>query len=153
MKKVLRSAAAIGAAAAALVGIAGVADSSDRPVFLSEELGYEGCTPGFWKNHPNAWADTWLSPDASLEATFGVDLPGPDMTLLQALNQGGGGFTALGRHAVAGLLNARTAKVDYPYRSSDIIAMVQGAVASGDPTQAHEAFASSNELGCPTNGK
>ena len=153
MRKVLRTAAAAGAAVAALTVAATIVAANDRPLFLSETLGYEGCTPGFWKNHPAAWDGAFIGPDASLEATFGVDLPGDDLTLLAALRRGGGGFNALGRHAVAGMLSARTGEVDYPYYSFDVTTMVQEAAASGDPAAAHHDLASANELGCPTNGK
>ena len=154
MKKVLRTAVAAGCAVAALTGAAHIVQASDRPPFLAEELGYDGCTPGFWKNHPAAWAKTFgLGPEASLEATFNVDLPGPDITLLDALKRGGGGFDALGRHAVAGLLNARSVDVDYPLYSYDVVSRVQDAVATGDPEPAHLELANANELGCPTNGR
>jgi len=65
---------------------------------------YEGRTPGYWKNHLSAWVG--YSPNDSFEGKFGVDIAGPDVTLLQALQKGGGEFVALDRHAVAALLNA-----------------------------------------------
>lgn len=42
------------------------------------------------------------------------------MSLLDVLGQGGGGDKALGRHAVAALLNALSPSVDYPYTSAQV---------------------------------
>ncbi|MBW2504022.1 MAG: hypothetical protein JRE16_05570, partial [Deltaproteobacteria bacterium] len=67
----------------------------------------EGCTPGYWKqaHHFDSW--TGFEPDDSYEAVFGVSATCQDgLTLLEALKKGGGGECALGRHAVAALLNA-----------------------------------------------
>jgi len=41
------------------------------------------------------------------------------MTLLGALNLGGGGFQALARHGVAGLLSS--ASVQYPYSATQVL--------------------------------
>lgn len=119
--------------------------------------GGEGCTPGFWKQsqHSQAWIGTGYNPGDSFETVFGVPattFPG-DPTLLQVLGQGGGGMNALGRHAVAGLLNAAASDVDYSFTTAQVIAMVQDAVASGDFETAKTALADENESGCPIDGK
>ena len=66
---------------------------------VTEDL--EGCTPGYWKNtrmHYCEWDATPYGPDDDFDATFGTNYFNPDRTLLEALNAGGGGYDALGRH-------------------------------------------------------
>ncbi len=80
------------------------------------ERGGEGCTPGYWKNtrmHYCEWDAAGYSPDDDFDAMFGTNYFNPDRTLLEALNTGGGGYDALGRHAVAALLSASHADVNY----------------------------------------
>jgi hypothetical protein len=66
-----------------------------------------GCTPGYWKNHTNAWVT--YTPTMKVTAVWANAGTG-DMTLLQALD-GGGGDTLEGarlillRAAVAAILN------------------------------------------------
>jgi hypothetical protein len=97
----------------------------------------EGCTPGFWKNHLELWP---ISPDDDFDATFGVDLFDPDITLGQAVRLGGGGVRKLARHGTAAYLNAVHAGVDYPLTVAEVIAAVQ----AGDA----ETLVGFNELGC-----
>jgi hypothetical protein len=101
----------------------------------------EGCTPGYWKNHLEAWPATGFTTGADFDATFGVDYFDPDITLLQAVNLGGGGYNALARHGTAALLSAAHPDVDYPYTVAEVIALVQ----AGDK----DALEAANELGCP----
>ena len=54
-------------------------------------LGAEGCTPGFWKNHLEAWAPTGFAPDQALGSVFdaaGLGSLAPD-TLSAALSSRG----------------------------------------------------------------
>jgi len=94
---------------------------------------FEGFTPGFWKNHAfgkkAAWGPTGLAPGDLFSTVFGC---GPDKTLLKVLKTGGGGEKALGRHAVAALLNALHPNVDYAMSSGHVIDAVCDALASGD---------------------
>jgi hypothetical protein len=106
--------------------------------------GGEGCTPGYWKNHTYMWVG--YSTDELFSDVFGVDAG--EITLLEALNQGGGGAKALGRHAVAALLNSASS-VDYAYSEAEIIAMVQDAYATEDYETAKDMLAYENEMGCP----
>ncbi len=110
--------------------------------------GDEGCTPGYWKNHTDSWVG--YTTDQNYEAVFGVDASF-DKTLLGAAQQGGGGEKALGRHAVAALLNAANPGVDYAFTESEVIAMVQQAYASGDFEGIKNTLEAENELGCPLN--
>ena len=94
----------------------------------------EGFTPGFWKNHLDAWEATDYSPGDSFEGTFGVDIQGfgVEWTLLDALNKGGGGQYALARHATAAILNASHPGVDYAMTAQDVIDDVYDAFDTGE---------------------
>jgi hypothetical protein len=126
-----------------------------------EELGEEGCTPGFWKNHLDQWASTGLSPSQTVEDIFDVpDAFGLDgMTLLAALSAPGGPTLAetarvLLHHAVAALLNASHPGVDYPRTPESIIADVNAALASGSRStmlSLKNMLDADNNLGCPLN--
>jgi len=110
--------------------------------------GGEGCTPGYWKQsqHFDSWTGYATTDD--YEATFGVDASFTK-TLLGALQQGGGGEKALGRHATAALLNAASGDVSYAYTTAQVIALVQGAYATGDFEGVKNQLAAENEMGCP----
>lgn len=112
--------------------------------------GTEGCTPGYWKQdqHFDSW--TGYTPGQSFLSAFGVNAF-PGMSLLDVLNNGGGGLDALGRHAVAALLNSTSAGVDYPLSTAQVISAFQSAYASGNYEAQKNIFAGYNELGCPIN--
>jgi hypothetical protein len=110
-----------------------------------EEVGAQGCTPGFWKKHTNVWQG--YTPDQLFNQVFGVNYQS-SLTLLGALNQGGGGFAALGRHATAALLNAAHEHVDYGLTTSQVVAAVQQAFASGDPEPLKDQLDELNNAGC-----
>lgn len=118
-----------------------------------EPPGVEGCTPGFWKQdqHLDSW--TTYTPGADFDATFGVNFFDPNITLLEAAGNGGGGVNALGRHAVAALLNAASASVDYAFTTAQVLDIVQGDGAySGLSVEARKnLLAAANEAGCPLN--
>lgn len=91
----------------------------------------KGCGPGYWKQKHHH--DSWYSYDPShdYETVFGVDASFT-LSLLETLEQDGGKEEALGRHAVAALLNANAPDFDYAFMEVDVIEMVQDAYASGD---------------------
>jgi hypothetical protein len=117
----------------------------------------EGCTPGFWKNHPEAWVG--YSTSATLASVFGAGGLGSlgSTTLLDALSFKGGSTLdeakqILLRQAVAALLNAASPDVDYGMTTAEVISLVQGALASGDREEilaAKDTLADLNEAGCP----
>ena len=114
--------------------------------------GGQGCTPGYWRqpHHEFAWttyATTDLFNDV-FSLTAGSDYPG-NPTLLDAVGQGGGGYKALGRHAVAALLNASNPDVSYEYSTSEVITIVQDAFNTGSFETAKNLLAGENEMGCP----
>jgi hypothetical protein len=112
--------------------------------------GGEGCTPGYWKQsqHFDSWQG--YTTGQRFNQVFGVNAAG-NPTLLAALKQGGGGFQALNRHAVAALLNTANQNVDYLYATQQVITLVQQAYASGDPEGIKNQLAAQNEAGCPLN--
>ena len=87
-------------------------------------------------------------PGADFDATFGVNGFNPNISLLTALNTGGGGKNALARHAVAALLNSVHSGVDYGLSSAEVISLVQSAFASGDFESAKNRLAGLNEADC-----
>lgn len=130
----------------------------------------EGCTPGFWKTHAtpakNAWIATGFNTSDKFEDVFSVDLTGDldGITLLQAVNLGGGvgggvgggDVNALIRHATASLLNAAHPDIDVADPDIDIVlevkAVFQDAFNSGDPAiieATKNKFAASNGSFCP----
>jgi hypothetical protein len=112
--------------------------------------GGQGCTPGYWKQ-PHHF-DSWMVyvPDDQFDDVFGVDAPG-NKTLLESLRQGGGGYKALNRHAVAALLNSVNGDVDYLFTTADVIALVQEAYATGEFENIKNMLEEQNEAGCPLN--
>jgi hypothetical protein len=119
--------------------------------FYNTPARLQGCTPGYWKNHPGAWAGTGFSTGDDFDTTFGVNVFNPNLTLLQAAFLEDGGIKALARHAVAALLNAADPNVNYPLTTAEVITAVQNAVAAGGG--AIEALKNQldtfNRLGCP----
>ncbi len=109
------------------------------------EVGDEGCTPGYWQapEHQDEWALTGFDQSDDFDATFGVDLFDPNITLGVAITLNGGGVNKLARHGTAALLSAAHPGVDYPFTVAQVIALVQ----AGDA----DALAAANELGCPLN--
>lgn len=130
----------------------------------------EGCSPGFWKNHTNAWDPSGFSPGQTvasagfvLPATFGDGSSGSSLanaSLLQALSfQGGktlnGAAQILLRASVAALLNAAHPDVNYPRNAAAILSDVNAAIDSNHrQTMLNLAAAldADNNLGCPLGG-
>jgi hypothetical protein len=128
---------------------------------LGPQAGYydtQGCTPGFWKTHPDLEFWNYL-PGQNVDPVFDVpDALGLDnVTLLEALSFPGGpgevgAAQLLLRAAVAALLNAAASNLNYPLSQSDVISQVNAALASGDrDTMITLAglLDSYNNLGCP----
>lgn len=112
----------------------------------------EGCTPGYWKqaHHFDSWTAPY-APTTLFSAVFDNAFPG--MTLLQVLENGGGGLDALGRHTVAALLNAASSDVSYGMTPAQVIAAFNS-VYPGTNTSyqtQHTIFANANERSCPLN--
>lgn len=108
----------------------------------------EGCTPGYWKQdqHFGNWTAPY-TPSTLFGSVFSNAFPGK--TLLQVLWLQGGGLNALGRHAVAALLDAASPAVDYDLSVAQVISMFNAAYASGNYEATKNIFATFNEQGCP----
>jgi hypothetical protein len=120
--------------------------TDDDPATYMGVAKAEGMTPGFWKNDAdNRDAVAWPhNPDGSLvwspNQTVGsvftaAPEPYASMTLLEALNLGGGGINALLRQAVAALLSATQPFVAYPNTPLEVVTLTNAALASGNDTQ------------------
>ena len=102
----------------------------------------EGCTPGYWKNHPEAWPPTGFSTGQTVASVFSRAGSSPyanlgSQTLMQALAfQGGetieGAAEILLRASVSAALNAAHPGVNYPRTVGDIVADVNSALNSQD---------------------
>jgi hypothetical protein len=144
---------------------------------------YWGCTLGFWKNHTSIWFQA-IQPlptcvaaaitamgsgysgngtaTSSFATTFGVNGAqmtaagySPSLTLLQALNLGGGGFQLLARQGVAALLNTCGLSGFYYYNSTQVLTMVHNAIVNLTPTPFGAQLDSTNEAqpdNCPPGG-
>ena len=73
----------------------------------------------------------------------------PGKTLLEVLENGGGGLDALGRHTVAALLNAASSGVDYDLTTAQVISAFNAVFPGGDYETLKNRFAGFNEQGCP----
>jgi hypothetical protein len=115
----------------------------------------QGCTPGYWKNHTDAWVT--YTPDQTVDSVFtGADPSLGSAALLDALNfQGGSDLVGkeeiLLRAGVAALLNT-TAGIDYGVSPKGIVTAVNKRLATQDPNKiiklATELNARNN-LACP----
>ena len=130
-------------------------------------IGNEGCTPGYWKNHTENWFDDPAIPmDASsktlAKAGFETTTHDGDL-LLDALSYAGGPGAAgaeriLLRAAAAAWLNAAHEGVGYPFRRfndpGNFVAAVNDAIVSGNRATMlalATTLDNANNLGCPLN--
>lgn len=124
----------------------------------------EGCTPGYWKKHPEAWGCGYTTNSKFFDVfTVITNRRGlaQNMTLLDALNQNGGGYSALARQATGALLNACNNGVAYPYTQDQIKEAVVSMFNVGNATIGNMTFIDvdtlknefnrANSLGCPLN--
>ena len=138
----LSALAAILPLAASIATIAGLGSAAViGPAFA------HGCTPGFWKNHPE---DLPFSETDTLNDLFGTSLSSDlNLTAEEALNAKGGGFNALARHAVSALANSITID-DYKYTTSEVTDLFQDAIDDGNYETIKNKFESANEApSCP----
>lgn len=114
--------------------------------------GGEGCTPGYWRqeHHFDSWTD--YAPEDMFSDVFADAFPGE--TLLDVVWARGGGLNALGRSAVAALLNATSPGVDYDYTAGEVIDLFNDAFESGDKgtiENQKDVFDFLNNQGCDLN--
>lgn len=110
-------------------------------------MGGEGCTPGYWKqwHHHDSWKG--YTPDTLFAAVFENAFEGK--TLGEVVRLEGGGLDALGRHAVAALLNAASPKLHYDLSVSEVIQRFNEAYPGGNYEVLKEVFARFNDQKCP----
>jgi len=115
------------------------------------EGGGEGCTPGYWKQsqHFDSYPAGY-TPSTLFVTAFGVNAF-PGKTLLQVLKLQGGGLQALGRHAVAALLNSASDGVDYDRTATEVIDSFRAAYAARSYETLKDVFETFNQQGCPLN--
>ena len=107
--------------------------------FVVSGCEYEGKTPGFWKNHEEAWCPSGYSTEMLVGDVFIIPpcLSGlADDTLLEALSYKGGrgvegAARILLRAAVAAILNSAHPEINYAYTVGEIQDGVNEALASG----------------------
>jgi hypothetical protein len=130
-------------------------------------IGHEGCTPGYWKNHTDNWEEA--APGDLFSATFSDGTSGVlvGLTLEQALAGGGGSGVSgaeriLARAATAAFLNAAHEGVGFPWRRFStgldrrppLVATVVAALESGSRAEMlalANRLDADNNLGCPLN--
>jgi hypothetical protein len=139
-----------------------VTDTDPSHYFGEQTGGGQGCTPGYWKNHPDSWPPTGYSPSQTVKSVFAQAASYPSLgnaTLLNALSFDGGstleGAAAnLLRAAVAALLDASHPGVDYPRTPASVISDVNAALASNNRDtmlSLASQLDADNNLGCPLN--
>ncbi len=160
----------------AVIGAQGV-DDDDPAVPASDESDFhnipprEGCTPGFWKTHPELWdgvgtddVTTTIQTTDFFNATFGVTTAqsglANSVNLLQAqsvatpdLPAGSpSDLAALDRHTSAALVNADSG-INFGFSVAQVISLYRDAVGAdaGAATisTALATLSAANQLGCP----
>jgi hypothetical protein len=114
----------------------------------TQSMGGQGLTPGFWKQSQHFQFWTNYTQSQNYNTVFGLTAPHNDdgsLTLLGALQRGGGANNALGRHAVAALLNASNPNINFAFTPAQVIALVQNAYATGNFEAAKNTLAAENE--------
>ena len=117
----------------------------------------EGCTLGYWKNHTNRWCGTYRTCDRFGDVFTSAPASLANLTLLQALNLGGGGIYNLARQGVAALLNTCSGEVAYAGYGDNpqaVIAAVNLAYTTGGtaPGILGSQLDVLNNSGCPLGG-
>ncbi|MDQ3783703.1 MAG: hypothetical protein M3360_02305 [Actinomycetota bacterium] len=122
---------------------------------LAWDKGTEGCTPGYWKNHPEAWVG--YSPSQTVASVFdGEHGSLSDATLIEALSfDGGSGLVGaeriLLRASVASLLNA-SSDIDFGYGATRVVNSTNRALLSDSRPRILRLAAEFDRLnnrGCP----
>jgi hypothetical protein len=146
-------------------GACGQQVSDDDPVHYYGQPpagGNQGCSHGYWKNHPSSWPATGYSTSQTVSSVFSQASLYPSIasvSLLGSLSfQGGSDVTAAAenmlKQATGSLLNSAHAGVDFPWQTAQLISEVNAALASKNATtllSLATALEHDNTLGCPLN--
>ena len=82
--------------------------------------GTEGCSPGYFKNHPDTPP---YNRSLTLNSVLTTNVFSSTLTIEQALSLKGGGVNALARHAAAAILNAAALPGTYTYTLTQLRAI------------------------------
>ena len=131
----------------------------------ANNIGHDGCTPGYWKNHTDNWEET--TPSTSVGKLYHVSAALDGVTVEDALRlKGGPGVDGaeriLVRAATAAWLNTAHEGVGYPWRRyadgldgrPPLVPYVNAALGSGDRATmitVAERLDTDNNLGCTLN--
>jgi hypothetical protein len=111
---------------------------------------HHGCSPGFWKQeHHFAFWPAAYPREGVVAEVFVMTPPEAAPTLLEALEEGGGGVSPFLRQAVAALLNAAHEDIDYAYTVDEVLALVLSAFKTDSFDAVKDMFEAANESGCP----
>ena len=124
--------------------------------------GNQGCSPGYWKNHCDAWRQTNYRTDQSIQSVFSAASGYSHLShdaLLDALSYHGGSDLdgAAGnllRAAVAALLNSTHPRVAFPRTAASIVNDVNAALSSRNRDtilNLASSLDSDDNLSCPLN--
>jgi len=122
-----------------------------RRTYVQVVPGDDGCSPGYWKNHPESWAASGFNTTDDFDTIFSVNAFDPDRSLMNALRSGGGGMNKMGRMATAALLNASHPGVNFPLSITQVINQVHNAITSGNLEPLASDLDVLNNLDCTLN--
>ena len=138
--------------------------SDDDPLYYYglTPQGNEGCSHGYWKNHPGSWPATGYSMSQKVSSVFSQAALYPSLanaTLIDSLSfNGGSDVTAAAanmlKQATGSLLNSAHAGVDFPWSTAQLINEVNSALASKNSSVLLDLASDldkDNNLGCPLN--
>jgi hypothetical protein len=144
-------------------GACGEQVSDDDPVhYYGSTTGTQGCSHGYWKQHPDSWPATGYSTTQKVSSVFSQAALYPTLgnaTLMQSLSFSGGptltdAAANMLKQATGSLLNTAHAGIDFPWTTAQLISAVNDALASQNIATL-SALASQldhdNTLGCPLN--
>jgi hypothetical protein len=123
-------------------------DTPAEPEITEPEITFsasgEGCAFEFWRTEENLqlWPEG-RPPTHSAGEYF------PELTYLDVLWLDGGGLNALGREAVAGILNAAHPEVEYGVTASQVRGAFMQAAASGEYESLKNVLEALNRRNCP----
>jgi hypothetical protein len=138
-------------ALAGVMVLGGCSDSPAEPEVTEPEITFsasgEGCAFTFWRAEENLplWPE-----DRPTTHSAGDYFPG--LTYLDVLWLDGEGLNALGREAVAGILNAAHPEIEYGVTASEVRGAFVQAAEAGEYTSLKNLLEALNRRSCPLEG-